>query len=223
MKVASASPNLAEVEALLFDLGGVVFKIDFNRMFARWAAYAGEEPETIRVRFSFDTFYDRHERGEIHASEYFVSLRSSLRINLSDAQFTDGWTAIYLEEIPGVARLLRSLKDQIPLYAFTNSNPTHMALWANRYSETLKSFRRVFVSSDLGMRKPEPEAFAAIAKAIGISPDRILFFDDTKANIDGAMAVGMRAVHVNSTEGVADAIANGLRDAVQTRTLWLEP
>ena len=212
-----------KIDALLFDLGGVVFEIDFNRMFARWATYAGEEPETIRARFSLDAFYARHERGEIQASEYFASLRSSLQINLSDAQFADGWTAIYLEEIPGVAQLLRSVKDQIPLYAFTNSNPTHMVLWANRYSETLKSFRRVFVSSDLGLRKPEPEAFAAIAETIGVSLDRILFFDDTRENVEGAMAVGMRAVHVDAIEGVPETIANSLRNVVQTGILWREP
>jgi 8-oxo-dGTP diphosphatase len=101
-------------DALLFDLGGVVINIDFDRMFARWAHHAGQEPAAIRARFSFDEFYARHERGEISASEYFSSLRSSLRISLSDAQFVDGWTAIYIGEVPGVPGLLRSLKDHIP-------------------------------------------------------------------------------------------------------------
>ena len=80
-------PNRA-FDALLFDLGGVVLSIDWDRMFTRWAYHAGEEPDAIRARFSFDAFYARHERGEIGASEYFASLRSSLRVNLSDAQFT---------------------------------------------------------------------------------------------------------------------------------------
>ena len=197
-------------DALLFDLGGVVLSIDFDRMFARWAYYAGEELDTIRARFSFDAFYARHERGEIEASTYFASLRSSLRINLTDAQFTDGWTAIYVGEIPGVPQLLRSLKDQIPLYAFTNSNPTHVRVWANLYAETLKNFRRVFVSSNMGVRKPEPEAFANIATAIGVPLSRILFFDDTKENVEGAMAVGMRAVHVSSVHGITEAIAKSV-------------
>jgi putative hydrolase of the HAD superfamily len=197
-------------DALLFDLGGVVVKIDFDRMFARWADHAGEELDTIRARFSFDTFYARHERGEVEASEYFASLRSSLRINLTDAEFTDGWTAIYVGEIPGVPQLLRSLKDRIPLYAFTNSNPTHVGVWANLYAETLKNFRRVFVSSDMGVRKPEPEAFARIATAIGVPLSRILFFDDTRENVEGAMAIGMQAVHVSSVHDIADAIAKGV-------------
>jgi putative hydrolase of the HAD superfamily len=205
------------VGALLFDLGGVVFEIDFGRTFARWAAHAGEELETIRSRFSFDEFYARHERGEIHAGEYFESLRYSLRINLSDAQFADGWTDIFRDEIAGVARLLRLVKDRIPLYAFTNSNPTHMTVWASRYSETLKTFRRVFVSSDLGMRKPEPEAFVAIGTRIAVPLDRILFFDDTRENVEGALALGMQAVHVGSILVAAEVVASGLQNALDAR------
>jgi HAD superfamily hydrolase (TIGR01509 family) len=199
-------------DALLFDLGGVVVDIDFDRMFARWAQYAGEPADAIRARFSFDEPYARHERGEIGASEYFASLRSSLGLDLSDAQFTDGWTAIYVGEVPGVAPLLRSLKERIPLYAFTNSNPTHMRFWASAYAEILGNFRRVFVSSEMRLRKPEPEAFALIATTIGVPLDRILFFDDTAANVQAAMAVGMPAVHIPAGHGVADAIANSVRE-----------
>ncbi len=202
-------------DAALFDLGGVVLEIDFNRMFARWAESSGEPLETIRGRFTFDTFYARHERGEIQAGEYFASLRSSLGIVLSDAQFAEGWTAIYVGEIPGVAGLLRSLADQLPLYAFTNSNAIHMRVWAKAYADTLKTFRRVFVSSEIGMRKPEPQAFAAISTAIGVSLDRILFFDDTRENVDGALAVGMQAVHVRSTEDIARAVGRWTPPAAQ--------
>src|SRR5215510_11638470 len=167
------------VDALLFDLGGVVIEIDFGRMFARWARHAGVDPESLRARFSFDRAYARHERGEIPVSEYFASLRSTLQIDLSDAQFIDGWTAIYVGVVPGIAELLRSLEERLPLYAFTNSNPTHVSVWAPAFADTLKIFRHVFVSSDMGVRKPEPEAFAMIAKKIGVPLPRILFFDDS--------------------------------------------
>ena len=76
------------VEALLFDLGGVVIEIDFGRAVASWAAAAGVPVDDIRARFSFDEAYQRHERGEIAGEEYFAALRSSLRtlrIDLPDA------------------------------------------------------------------------------------------------------------------------------------------
>ena len=204
-------------DALLFDLGGVVVGIDWDRMFARWAYHAGEEPNTIRARFSFDTPYARHERGEIGASEYFASLRSSLRIDLSDDQFLDGWTAIYAGEILGMRELLRSLRDRIPLYAFTNSNPAHTNVWTKLYAETLKNFRRIFVSSDMGVRKPEPKAFEKVAAAIGVPLSRILFFDDTNENVESARAVGMQAMYVISHQGIAETIAHSVGDLQRER------
>ena len=42
------------VDALLFDLGGVVIEIDFGCAFTHWAGATGMPVETIRSRFSFD-------------------------------------------------------------------------------------------------------------------------------------------------------------------------
>jgi HAD superfamily hydrolase (TIGR01509 family) len=51
-------------------------------------------------------------------------------------------------------------------------------------------------SSELRLRKPEPETFEAIADSMNITLDAILFFDDSEENIRGAQAVGMHAIHV---------------------------
>jgi hypothetical protein len=40
--------------ALLFDLGNVVFRIDLERVFARWAEHAGCDAALLRDRFSHD-------------------------------------------------------------------------------------------------------------------------------------------------------------------------
>jgi putative hydrolase of the HAD superfamily len=195
------------VEALLFDLGGVVFDIDFGRAVASWAAAARLPAETVRARFAMDDAYERHERGEIAAGQYFAALRASLGIDVADAALVTGWNAIYLDEVPGMRGLLRNAADRWPVYAFTNSNPTHHAFWSLRYAETLEVFRRVFVSSEMGLRKPERAAFEAIASEIGVPLERILFFDDTQANVDGARAIGMAAVLVRSPADVAAALA----------------
>ena len=139
------------VDALLFDLGGVVIDIDFGRAFASWAAAAQLPVETIRSRFSFDAAYERHERGEITGADYFTALRSSLGIELSDAALALGWNAIYVDEVPGIRALLQRLAGRLPLYAFTNSNVTHQAFWTVRYADLLQPFRKVFISSEMGL------------------------------------------------------------------------
>jgi FMN phosphatase YigB (HAD superfamily) len=195
------------MEALLFDLGGVVIEIDFGRAVASWAAAAGVPVHTLEARFAFDQVYERHERGEITGDEYFAALRSSLGIDVPDGALVTGWNAIYVGEVPGMRVLLQAAGDRWPLYAFTNSNPTHHAFSSVRYPDVLRAFRKVFVSFELGRRKPERAAFEAIAAAIAVPLDRILFFDDTRANVDSALAIGMPAVLVRSPADVAEALA----------------
>jgi len=40
------------------------------------------------------------------------------------------------------------------------------------------------VSSTIGLRKPEAEAYDYVVRAIGVSADRIVFFDDSLENIE---------------------------------------
>ena len=152
------------VKALLFDLGGVVIKIDFDRIFAHWAGSSNQDFSDIKSRFSFDSFYERHERGEIGASEYFDSLRVSLNLNINDDQFMEGWNSIYVDEIDGMAELLAELKNKIPIYAFTNSNKAHRMVWSIKFAQVLSLFNDIFVSSEIGSRKPEPAAFKIISE-----------------------------------------------------------
>ena len=194
------------VRALLFDLGGVILEIDFSRVFAIWSEHSGVPAAVIRSRFSFDESYRAHERGEIAAAAYFDSLRVTLGIRISDAQFCAGWNAIFVGEVPGIRAMLGRAKQLVPLYAFSNSNAEHHAYWAREYAATLSDFQKIFVSCELGRRKPEPEAFAAVASAIGVPYENILFFDDTDENVESAARLGMRAVHVKSIADIQNAL-----------------
>ena len=196
------------VLALLFDLGGVIVGIDFGRAFAIWGAHSGVPAGIIKSRFAFDAVYESHERGEITANQYFESLRSSLAIRISDEQFLEGWNAMLLDELPGIAVLLRRLKARIPLYLFSNSNQVHHACWATKFADTLSNFREVFVSFELGLRKPEPAAFTAVASAIGTPHENILFFDDTEINVQGARRLGMQAAQVKSIADIENTLSD---------------
>jgi glucose-1-phosphatase len=199
-------------DALLFDLGNVVFRIDFNLAFARWAEHARCDASLLRARFTVDDACRRHEIGTISDSEYFASLRTSLGIDLPDAQFLDGWNAIYLEEVPGISAALARAATRLPIYAFSNTNRAHESCWSQKYAGTLAHFRKIFVSSTIGLRKPDPEAFRFVVKEIGVPAGRIVFFDDSPANIEGARSCGLRAVHITEPPRIVDAIAAALRD-----------
>lgn len=198
--------SLDSIDALLFDLGGVVIDIDFADAIAYWAERSSQPEAGLTERFSFDEPYRLHEIGHIDVVQYFESLRHSLDLDLSDEDLLAGWNNIYLGVSPGIEAVLRAASQRWRLFAFSNSNDAHKRHWSVHYADVLSAFETVFVSSDIGARKPSPAAFETVATRIGTTVDRILFFDDTMENITGAAAVGMPAVHVSSTADIRRAL-----------------
>ena len=203
--MTSLSPGSAD--ALLFDLGRVVLDIDFSKAIACWAGHAGCKPEAIVARYVRDSeAYRLHEVGKISDEDYFASLRSTLGISISDVQFLEGWNAIFAGEMPGIADLLPRAAKQIPVYAFSNTNRPHVNYFSKEYANVLSHFRELYLSSSIGLRKPDAEAFDHVVAAMGVPASRIVFFDDLADNIEGARARGLTAVHVTSPTDVGNAL-----------------
>jgi FMN phosphatase YigB (HAD superfamily) len=197
----------AGVRALLFDLGGVIVELDWDRAFAHWALHAGADARELRRRFSFDRPYEQHERGQIDAAAYYASLRGSLGIDVPHDVFDRGWKDIFPRAVPGIAELLNLLHGRIPLYLFSNTNAAHYEAWWGQFAGVLRPFDRVFTSCEIGARKPEPEAFRHVAREIGLPLEAILFLDDTEENVRGAQSIGMPAVLVRNSGDVRRAVA----------------
>jgi FMN phosphatase YigB (HAD superfamily) len=196
----------AKVQALLFDLGGVVLDIDFHRAFEHWQPVSRLSLEEIKAGFRFDAAYQQHERGEISAAQYFTHLCDTLQLQQGHARVAEGWNAIFLGEISETLALIQSIRNHLPCYAFTNSNTAHQAAWSAMFPEVVQAFDRIFVSSDMGCRKPERQAFDHITRAINLPAGTILFFDDLAENVAGAQAAGLQAVHVRGPADVRAAL-----------------
>jgi glucose-1-phosphatase len=193
-------------KALLFDLGGVLVDIDFGRAISAWAPYSALAPDELRKRFKHDAQYDRHERGEISADEYFAHLSTTLQLTASTEQIEQGWNAIFIGEIQQTRRLVEAMRGTLPCYAFTNTNASHMATWTSLFPEVVGAFDRIFASHQLGLRKPERKAFDRICSLTGTPAASILFFDDLAENVQAAENAGLQGVLVRSPEDVATSL-----------------
>ncbi len=195
------------VEALLFDFGGVTTEIDFGRVVRRWSEFAGRDLAPLWKAYVPGETYFQHERGEISDAAFFDSLRREFGVDLTDEQFLDGWNAIFIGVYPQIDAQLKAAAARMPVYAFTNTNRAHEAFWSVAYAGMAAHFRKVFVSSTIGLRKPDREAFDHVCREMGVPAGRVLFFDDSLTNIEGARAAGLQTVHVRSNADVAAALA----------------
>lgn len=202
----SGLEQMPAVEALLFDLGGVLIDLDFNRAFEHWQTFSALPLEGIRAAFRFDDAYEKHERGEIDASGYFAHLVKKLQLRNDPEGIALGWNAIFTGEITETLALVQAARTQLPCYAFSNSNAVHQAAWSRMYPAVVQAFDRIFVSCDIGLRKPERQAFGHIAREISVNSRAILFFDDLAENVAGARAAGLQAVHVRGPADVRTAL-----------------
>tara|TARA_A100001037_G_scaffold98615_1_gene90047 strand:- start:56 stop:670 length:615 start_codon:yes stop_codon:yes gene_type:complete len=194
------------IDLLLFDLGGVLIDLDFSRMYRAWAAHSRLSPDAIERRFRMDEAYERHERGELDAQGYFAHLRGLLELEGSDEEVGFGWNQMFVGLIEETVEALKRIGPNVRMCAFTNSNRAHERYWRSEYAGALEVFEHIFVSSTIRARKPEREAFEIITQSTGVRADRTLFFDDTPANVEGALAAGLRAVRVNGPDDVKAAL-----------------
>ncbi|HEX6342920.1 HAD-IA family hydrolase [Umezawaea sp.] len=110
----------------------------------------------------------------------------SLAASLTEVD-TEGW----LQPDPESLALLEELAD-LPLALLSNApssfgRAVEEQAWA-------KNFRHLVFSGDLGVAKPDPAIWAALAEQLDTTPDDCVFFDDRQSNIDGAVEAGMGGV-----------------------------
>lgn len=201
-----SSYYLEDIEAVVFDLGGVVIGVDFDRAIRVWSGYAARDFEDINRRFTFTEAYAQHERGEIDGTKFLAALRQALDLELSDRQLLDGWNAVFTGVVPGVETLLERTRTHRPIYLFSNTNPAHQREWSSRFATTLAHFSSLYTSHELGHRKPEAEAYETVTQRMGCAPAQVLFFDDSAANVAGARAFGWHAVRVRSIRDVESSL-----------------
>src|SRR6185312_13900118 len=109
-------PVPSSIDVLLFDLGRVVLDINFDTVMEKWAGHAGCAPADLAGRFVVNDSFRHHETGRIDDAAFFAG------------------------EMPGIAPLLAGAAQRLPLYAFSNTNPAHVAHFSKAYAGVLGHF-----------------------------------------------------------------------------------
>ncbi len=188
----------------IFDLGNVLFEINFNKAVQYWAEKSDETFEAIRSRVSEHEVYRKFERGEIEDDEFFTLLKEHFCINTSIEEIINGWNSIFGSVHLENYKSMIEISKIADIVALTNTNPTHNNIWEKLYKDELSIFNKIYRSTDLGMRKPEHRIFEYVLNDCNVSSKETVFFDDLISNTKEAQALGIDAVVVKRSDTVQE-------------------
>ncbi|HVU80298.1 MAG TPA: HAD-IA family hydrolase [Candidatus Paceibacterota bacterium] len=90
-----------------------------------------------------------------------------------------------------VVAIVKELKERgVRLFLLSNIFIWDSAHFLRKFP-SLQLFEKCYFSSDTGLAKPSPAAYQKVLEENGLNPEDCVFFDDTRANVEGAKALGI--------------------------------
>ena len=181
----------------IFGLGNVIVDIDFKRVLGVWSKLSSVPLATLSERFKMGEVFQQHERGEISDEDFALQLSDEMGLSLSFEQFAEGWQAVFVALRPEVIAIMQRLRQEgHRVVVLSNTNRLHCNHWPQHYPEVAAAADHMYLSQDLGMRKPEARIYQHVLSAENIPAEQAVFFDDVEANIVAARIEGITSIHV---------------------------
>lgn len=189
----------------IFDLGNVIVDIDFSRVLGVWSDYTRVPLANLQKNFVMGDVFHQHERGEISDEDFAKVVCQELSLPLSYPQFAAGWQAVFVGLRPNVIDIMHKLRAQgHRVVVLSNTNRLHTTFWPNEYPEIYAAADRIWLSQEMGMRKPEAAIYRKVLEEEGFSASDTVFFDDNAENIQGAEACGITSIQVSDSSTLPD-------------------
>lgn len=185
------------VEAIIFDLGGVIIDIDYQKTIHAFEKLGMSDFHTVYSQAAQSNLFDDFETGQISAQRFINSLLPHLATGTSPNKAVQAWNAMILDVPAEKLALLKRLKEKYPLYLLSNTNELHVPVvrraWSQTTNEPMESFfNKIYFSHEVQLRKPHQEIFQFVCEDQHLNPQKTLFIDDSIQHIEGAKKYGLQ-------------------------------
>jgi 2-haloacid dehalogenase len=203
MTVTDAPPGPGSIDAVIFDIGGVL--LDWNPRYLYRKLFDDEgEMERFLAEVCTMEWHSAHDRG-VPFSRSSVELAAA---HPEHAELIAAWgersEEMVAGEISEVVQILSALTGAgVRCYALTNMEAETYPLRRDRY-EFFRWFDGTVVSAHEGIAKPDPEIFRRLLERFGLRAERTVMIDDSDANLAAARDVGLWTVHFRSASELRD-------------------
>ena len=184
--------------AVIFDIGRVLYQWEprflYERLIAEPAALDAFLRDVVTMEWQF-----QHDAGRAFAD----TAAELIAQHPQHRALIEAWGPRFLETIPGPVEGMPALVADlhargVPLFAITNFSHEFFPPFRQQEAAMFDRFRDIVVSGEERLVKPDPAIYRLALDRFGLEARRTVFVDDNEANVAGAAAIGLHALHFTS-------------------------
>jgi FMN phosphatase YigB (HAD superfamily) len=179
------------IDTIIFDFGDIFINLD------KQATIDGlKKLGLTEWNNNLDQLNIKFETGNTTPEEFISGFQKEIP-NASAKEILNAWNAVLLDFPLYRLEFLQMLSEKYRLFLLSNTDSIHIKTFEHKtgvsfYSDFYQCFEKVYFSFEIGMRKPNHEAYTYIINKHELSPKRTLFVDDKIENTNAAAELGLQ-------------------------------
>lgn len=192
---------MTNIEYIVFDFGGVIGLPHDQTYVDKMAEVIGvRQQEWLAAYFDYRPEYDR---GITSSKQYWESILQSYDVALTDDKVQtlveldfNSWAQPNEKTIEWINELAQS---GLKLVLLSNINYGVLPFVEQGFG-CLELFDKCFYSCDMKLLKPDQAIYQDMLDTLEVEGDKCIFIDDSLANVEGAISLGIKGVQFTDFE-----------------------
>ena len=197
---------MKKCKAIIFDLGAVILNINYQNTIDEFTKLGVNNAATFYSKKVQTNLFNQIETGMISSNEFLKALQKETK-NANINQVEKAWNAMLLDLPEERIQLIEKLKNNYSIYLLSNTNAIHIdaikkQLGKRKWLAFCKLFDKMYLSHELGLRKPDVKIFEYILKEQKLKAEEVFFIDDSPQHIASAKKIGIHCHHLLDDENI---------------------
>jgi HAD superfamily hydrolase (TIGR01509 family) len=197
---------MKKCKAIIFDLGAVILNINYQNTIDEFTKLGVKNASTFYSKKVQTNLFNQIETGMISSNKFLKALQKETK-NANIKQVEQAWNAMLLDLPEERLQLIKKLKKNHTIYLLSNTNAIHIdafkkQLGNKKWLSFCELFDKMYLSHELGLRKPDVKIFEYILKEQKLKAEEVFFIDDSPQHIASAKKIGIHCHHLLDDEDI---------------------
>ncbi len=192
---------MAITKNLIFDLGNVLYDIDFTKMYAAFDELGIPNFENHFTLNKSDQIFFDLELGLISEQQFCEGFNALYNLDLQKQQIIAAWNSLLIGYRKESIEWVKKHNGKYATFLYSNTNQIHYDYFIPQFDQEMGGifenlFKTPYFSHKMGQRKPDPASFMHILEKEGLMAEETIFIDDNEPNVIAAASVGLQVLYL---------------------------